>query len=94
MSSRIGNPDTTTPVERHGTIWMKREDDFEFAEVRGGKARACLVLARAAERGLITASARQSPQAAIVAAVARAQDFSTGKIVPLYESLYERVVQG
>jgi threonine dehydratase len=63
-----------TPVElRHG-VWYKREDLFKIAGVSGGKARTCYMLARAARRGLITASARQSPQAFIVARIAEHLD--------------------
>lgn len=60
-----------TPVERIGNLWLKRDDLFETCGVRGGKARTCRALALGANGGLVTASARKSPQAAIVAAVAR-----------------------
>lgn len=51
---------------------MKRDDLFEVAGVRGGKARTCSVLARGA-RGLVTASSRMSPQLNIVARIAQAE---------------------
>jgi 1-aminocyclopropane-1-carboxylate deaminase/D-cysteine desulfhydrase-like pyridoxal-dependent ACC family enzyme len=64
-----------TPVERHGNIWIKRDDLFEVAGCYGGKARTCYSLAQEAKKlgysGLVTASARTSPQSAIVAKVAR-----------------------
>lgn len=64
-----------TPVEKHGHIWVKRDDLYEVAGVRGGKVRTCLALGqRARDRRseyLITASARTSPQAVIVARIAR-----------------------
>src|SRR5439155_839381 len=63
--------DQLTPVELRDGIWFKRDDLFSIAGASGGKARACYALARAAERGLITASARHSPQATIVARIAR-----------------------
>ncbi|MFI5022223.1 MAG: pyridoxal-phosphate dependent enzyme [Alphaproteobacteria bacterium] len=59
-----------TPVERVNQFWLKRDDTFEICGVNGGKARACLALARSARQGLVTASARKSPQGAIVAAIA------------------------
>lgn len=61
--------DEVTPVEQHGKIWLKRDDRFEVAGVRGGKARACLHLAMGAT-GLITAGARHSPQMQLVSRIA------------------------
>jgi len=75
-----------TPIERHGDIYLKRDDLYEFAGIRGGKVRACRHLATRTHeagpgllprelppaRGLITASARKSPQAQIVARLAHA----------------------
>jgi len=67
-------PTDTTPVERRGDYWLKRDDTYEYAGRYGGKVRTCRWLAeRAAERGavgLITAGSRQSPQVSIVSAVA------------------------
>lgn len=68
-------PDDTpalTPVEWLGDegIWLKRDDAFAFAGVRGGKVRTCRVLSEGAH-GLVTAGSRQSPQANIVAQIAR-----------------------
>ncbi len=59
-----------TPVERHGCYWVKRDDLFEVAGVRGGKARTCWQLAQGAP-GLVTAGSRSSPQVNIVAQIAR-----------------------
>lgn len=62
-----------TPVEDHGGVWMKREDLYTFAGVRGAKVRTCMMLAqRAADRGVgvVTAGARQSPQVNFVAQIA------------------------
>ena len=67
MTSR---PAALTPVEKRDGVWFKRDDTFVVANVRGGKARACLVLSRAASTGLVTACARHSPQADIVASIA------------------------
>lgn len=58
-----------TPIEKHGDIWVKRDDMFEINGVRGGKVRACWQLAKGA-KGLVCASSRFSPQASIVARVA------------------------
>jgi 1-aminocyclopropane-1-carboxylate deaminase/D-cysteine desulfhydrase-like pyridoxal-dependent ACC family enzyme len=59
-----------TPVQKHGSVWLKREDLFEIAGIRGGKVRACWVLAERA-KGLVTAGSRFSPQANIVAQIAK-----------------------
>jgi 1-aminocyclopropane-1-carboxylate deaminase/D-cysteine desulfhydrase-like pyridoxal-dependent ACC family enzyme len=59
---------------QNGTILLKRDDTFEIAGIRGGKVRGCWHLATRAgappATGLITASARKSPQMQIVARVA------------------------
>jgi 1-aminocyclopropane-1-carboxylate deaminase/D-cysteine desulfhydrase-like pyridoxal-dependent ACC family enzyme len=60
-----------TPVERRRSIFVKRDDLFEFAGVRGGKVRSCEAIARRAVGGLVTAGSRHSPQVMIVARVAR-----------------------
>lgn len=59
-----------TPVERRADLWVKREDLFSVAGVRGGKVRTCWALARGAT-GLVTAGSRSSPQVNIVAHIAR-----------------------
>lgn len=63
----------TTPIHHAEGIWMKRDDLFEYAGVRGGKVRTCLHIATAKGQpvGLITAGARHSPQVQIVAAIGR-----------------------
>lgn len=63
--------DAPTPIEAHGEFWLKRDDLYEFAGVRGGKVRTCRALAAGAP-GLVTAGSRASPQVNIVAHVARA----------------------
>jgi len=62
-----------TPVQMHGGVHVKRDDLFEVAGVNGGKARTCYYLATREPRpkGLITSGARGSPQANIVASIAR-----------------------
>lgn len=75
-------PDCTpdlTPIERWGEAWVKRDDLYVFAGQAGGKVRTCLALTLAAVReaerfgrprpGLVTASARTSPQQLIVASI-------------------------
>ncbi len=62
--------DYLTPVEKVDGIFIKREDKFQVAEVCGGKARTCWFLSQGA-RGLVTAGSRQSPQANIVAHIAK-----------------------
>lgn len=59
-----------TPVERHGDLWLKRDDHYQRAGIRGGKVRSCWALTEGAV-GLVTASARVSPQAQIVARIAQ-----------------------
>jgi 1-aminocyclopropane-1-carboxylate deaminase/D-cysteine desulfhydrase-like pyridoxal-dependent ACC family enzyme len=73
-----------TPVERRGVYWMKREDRFVFAGMRGGKVRTCLALASAPPEPscLVTAGSRHSPQVLIVARVARAMGLPCRVHVP------------
>jgi hypothetical protein len=65
--------DTTalTPLQQVGNFLVKRDDLFEIAGVRGGKARTCWAMGQGAS-GLVTASSRSSPQANIAAHVAKA----------------------
>lgn len=65
-----GEPELT-PIEQYGEVWLKRDDTYEVAGVRGGKVRTCWRLAQGAV-GLVTAGSRSSPQANIVAHVAAA----------------------
>lgn len=66
----LGQP---TPVQRAGAIWLKRDDLYSVYGAPGGKARTCLsILGRAPRGGVaVTASSRHSPQAIIVARIAR-----------------------
>lgn len=62
-----------TPIEVVGGVMLKRDDLYTLAGIRGGKVRACHHLATHGPEpceGLITASARKSPQAQIVARLA------------------------
>ena len=70
VSITAGTALSVTPIEEHGGILCKREDLFEVAGIRGGKVRACWVLAQGA-KGLVTAGSRQSPQVNIVAQIAK-----------------------
>jgi len=65
----VSEPATETPLEQVGPIWVKRDDLFSVAGVRGGKVRTCLHLAAGAA-GLVTAGSRSSPQVNIVAHIA------------------------
>lgn len=67
----MASPETPTPVERSGELWLKRDDALLVAGVRGGKVRTCWRLAQGAT-GLVTAGSRSSPQVNIVAHVAKA----------------------
>ncbi len=66
----ISDPHALTPIQRVGSLWLKRDDLFSIAGCRGGKVRICWMLADGA-RGLVAASHRHSPQMAMVANVAR-----------------------
>lgn len=71
---RAGSDDFTpalTPVERVGDVLLKRDDLFRVAGVSGGKVRTCWRLSAGASGGLVTAGSRASPQANIVAQIAR-----------------------
>jgi len=59
-----------TCVEKRGSIWVKRNDEFVIGGGRGGKVRTCWSLAQGAT-GLVTAGSRSSPQVNIVAQIAR-----------------------
>jgi len=65
------DPNSLTPVQRIGDIWVKREDLFTVADVSGGKARACYLLMKEARVGVVTSGSRFSPQVGIVANIAR-----------------------
>ncbi len=65
-----------TPIEKVSPrMWAKRDDTYRLGDVCGGKVRACLHLAthaqKAGARGIVTACNIHSPQAGIVACVAR-----------------------
>jgi hypothetical protein len=83
-----------TPVEEHelpggGRVWLKRDDLFEVAGVRGGKVRTCWRLAEGAA-GLVTAGSRSSPQANIVAQIARELGLPCQLHMPAGESTPEQ----
>lgn len=46
-----------TPIQSIGGIWLKRDDLFEIAGVRGGKVRTCWRLSQGSV-GLVTAGSR------------------------------------
>jgi len=64
-----------SPVQVTGDFFVKRDDLFEVAGVRGGKVRSCFALAERAKsmgvEGLTTAGSRSSPQVNIVANIAK-----------------------
>ncbi len=68
------NTPLITPIQLIDGVYVKRDDLFCMAGIRGGKVRACRHLATNTTlppaHGLITASARRSPQAQIVARLA------------------------
>lgn len=76
IQTRLSNSDNTdikheiTPIEKHGDIYVKRDDLYKIADVCGGKARSCWDLSQGA-KGLVTAGARMSPQINIIAHIAK-----------------------
>jgi hypothetical protein len=71
VGPRWYGPGELTPVEQIDGVWIKRDDRFGIAGVVGGKVRTCWSLAQKATTGLTTAGSRSSPQALIVASIAR-----------------------
>lgn len=62
-----------TPIENVDGVYLKREDLYAYAGVRGAKVRACMAFVQKAKDlgvGVITAGARQSPQVNFVAQIA------------------------
>ncbi len=66
-----------TPIQEYPplNIWLKRDDLYTVAGVRGAKARACYALAlkgkKHGEHRIVTAGSRHSPQMVIAAHIAR-----------------------
>lgn len=58
-----------TPIEKHGLMWLKRDDLYRAAGAPGGKARTCWMLAQGAA-GLVAASHRFSPQMIMTSQIA------------------------
>ena len=66
-------PEVTPVEELDNHMWLKREDLYAFAGVRGAKVRTCMFLIQKAIDdgvGVVTAGARQSPQVNFVAQIA------------------------
>lgn len=64
-----------TPIERHGNIWIKRDDLYRSpaGAAVGGKARTCHAIISQGPRpkGIVTAGSRSSPQVNIVAQICK-----------------------
>lgn len=74
-----------TPIEKVEGVYLKREDLYSFAGVRGAKVRACMAFVQKAKDlgvGVITAGARQSPQVNFVAQIANRMDVHCRVHVP------------
>lgn len=80
ITDLTSDPEQITPWQRLGDIFVKRDDLFGVAGVRGGKCRTCLALSRPGRKegllsfptkGFTTAGSRSSPQANIVAHIAQ-----------------------
>jgi hypothetical protein len=65
----ITDPDTITPIEERGELFLKRDDLFECNGARGGKARALLALLKNAP-GAVGIGNRLSPMLSRIARVA------------------------
>jgi len=80
-----------TPVEKHGDVWVKREDAWSRGGASGAKSRAMFAVAEGSD-GLITAGSRISPQIERGALVARALGIparvhtSAGEPTPITET--------
>lgn len=62
---------TLTPIDFSEGIYFKREDQFTFHNVNGGKVRSALKLTQNAKMGLVTAGSRKSPQIQIISEIAK-----------------------
>ena len=62
-----------TPIEKKGNNWIKRDDMFEYAGQKGGKARAALFLITNGQKpkSITTAGNRNSPQINIVSSIGK-----------------------
>jgi len=62
-----------TPVEKKGNNWIKRDDMFEYAGQKGGKARAALYLITngTKPKSITTAGNRNSPQINIISSIGK-----------------------
>lgn len=78
-----------TPVELvNDSVWLKREDLYAFAGVRGAKVRTCMFFiqrAKDAGVGVVTAGARHSPQVNFVAQIAHRMSVKCRAHVPTGE---------
>ncbi len=76
MESSIKEGPVLTPIERHGDIWIKRDDLYRSRAggAVGGKARTCFSIIKDGPkpRGVVTAGSRSSPQVNIVAQICKA----------------------
>jgi len=82
-----------TPVVRRGDLWIKRDDMHTFAGQAGGKVRTCYALAtQPGTIGLVTASARTSPQQLIVASIAERLGLPCRLHVPASKQASETLV--
>ena len=78
---KVFTPIEEIAIDEHTLVYVKRDDLFEVAGVKGGKARTCWYLAQGAT-GLITAGSRVSPQVKIVSAIAKALNIPCRVHVP------------
>jgi len=80
----------STPVEKHGNLWFKRDDLFELDGMYGAKVRACLALCKQAKDNgyeiVVSAGSRLSPQLAILGTVAKHLGLNAVGVTALGES--------
>lgn len=83
----------STPVQKVGNIWLKRDDLFSVNGSRGGKARSCAAICergiKDGYKGFVTAGSKKSPQVQIVSFLAKMWGVPFRAHIPSGEYGYE-----
>lgn len=69
-SASVDDPAALTPVERRGSVWVKRDDLLLVGSANGGKVRGILAMLPTDAKGIVACGSRQSTQIARAAQVA------------------------
>lgn len=87
------NPKNITPVQKKGSMWLKRDDLFVINGSRGGKARSCYAICKKGiedgYKGFVTAGSKKSPQVQIVSFLAKMYNVPFRAHIPSGEYGYE-----